>query len=199
MTSLLIRILISLLFTSQAFAQWDGAGNIVRTNGTYSGSDVWAQDRDAGVKITATNHDAHDEGLATAIENCITRDGQNTPSNDLPMGGRKHTGVALSTAQNQYARTDQVQKMAFAFGGTAGTSTAYTMTLSPAPTAYTAGLTIIAQLHTNNGVSPTINVNGLGAVNILTPTGAPASGLLKANANYMMVHDGVSSFYLIGY
>lgn len=56
---------------------WSG-GTFTRTNGTYNGSTVWAQDRDASVKITAAHHDTHDQDLATGINACVAKDGSNT-------------------------------------------------------------------------------------------------------------------------
>jgi len=83
------------------------------------------------------------------------------------------------------------------YGTTAGTSTAYTLTLSPVPT-LAGGLRVTAKMHVANGANPTINVNGLGAKPILKPSGvAPAAGLLKAGSVYTLVYDG-SNFFLQG-
>jgi len=84
------------------------------------------------------------------------------------------------------------------YGVTAGTATAYTLTLAPVP-ALAAGLRITANLHANNGATPTINVNGLGARPIRKPNGtAPAAGLLKAGGIYTLVYDGTTAFILTG-
>ena len=66
---------------------WNGSGTVVRSNGEYSGSNVWAQDLANSKKITAARHDVHDEDLADAIQACLNVDGENTMLADLDMGG----------------------------------------------------------------------------------------------------------------
>lgn len=176
---------------------WDGSGSFDRDNGTHSGADAWVQDRNAADKILASRHDTHDEDIATGLENCLTRDGQNSPSQNLPMNTKRHTNVGAATAQTDYARADQVQKSAFIFCGTAGTSTAYTASLSPAPSAYADGITVLCQMHATNGANPTLNLNSLGAVPILSSAGvAVSAGALVANSFYLFVLSS-GDFYLV--
>ena len=54
------------------------AGVYTRTNGTYTGATVWAQDAAALVKIQSTRHDTHDQDLATGINAAVAKDGSNT-------------------------------------------------------------------------------------------------------------------------
>ncbi|OUS70313.1 hypothetical protein B1748_29195 [Paenibacillus sp. MY03] len=83
------------------------------------------------------------------------------------------------------------------YGTTAGTATAYTITLTPAPTMVD-GLRVTVKLNANNGANPTLNVNGLGAKAILKPNGtAPAAGLLKLGSVYTLVYNG-TAFILQG-
>lgn len=168
MKRLLFAVLLAAL-PSVCLAQWDGLGSVVRDNGTHTGADVWQQDRDAGIKITAQNHDLHDEALATAIENCITRDGQNTPTQNLPMNSLRHTGVANGAARTHYAAVGQVQDNSFHWGGTStGSGGAFTIALTPALTVYTAGQKV--QFLSNQQIStestPTLNINSLGTKDI---------------------------------
>lgn len=85
------------------------AGAFTRTNGVNSGADTWAQDKAASTKILASRADTHDQDLATGINNCIAKDGQNAATANLPMGGFKHTNVASASADNQYASYGQVK------------------------------------------------------------------------------------------
>lgn len=62
---------------------WDGAGNFTRTNGSQTGSTTWADARDAAVKITAAQHDTHDQDLADGIEACLTKNGESKPTADF--------------------------------------------------------------------------------------------------------------------
>ena len=87
---------------------WDGNGSFIRTDGAQSGERVWRQSRDGDETINAHDLDIHHEDIAAALENCIARDGQNAAIGDLPMGGYKHTNVAVATAADQYATKRQV-------------------------------------------------------------------------------------------
>ena len=86
---------------------WSG-GVFSRTNGTHTGTTVWAQDAAAGTGIVTGNHDTHDQDIASGINNCIAKDGSNTPTGNLPMGGFQHTGAAQATTSGQYAEYAQM-------------------------------------------------------------------------------------------
>ena len=66
---------------------WDGNGTFTRTNGTNSGSNTWAQDKADGIKVTAARFDTHDQDLATGINACLAKNGENAMTGDLDMGG----------------------------------------------------------------------------------------------------------------
>ena len=57
---------------------FDGSGNFIRTDGARTGASVWEQARDANVLVNAPDQDTHDEDIATGLENCITRNGENS-------------------------------------------------------------------------------------------------------------------------
>lgn len=187
---LFLALLAPITASSQGF---DGSGNVVRGDGTRTGVNVWQQARDAGVKIRAEDHDLHDEILATAIENTVARDGQNTASANLPMGGFRHTGVGAASARTDYARASQVQDSAMIFGGTSGgAGNAYTMTLTPTLAALAAGQQFIfVANHTNTGAS-TLNVNGIGATAIRQGSAltALAAGTIVSGQVVTVVYDG---------
>lgn len=177
----------------------NGSGTYSRNNGTFTGSNVWAQDMAANVKITTSRHDSHDQDIADAITASLAKDGQTTPTANLPMGGYKHTNVAAASARTDYARASQLQDSSLQWlGSTGGSSNAYTGALSPAITAYTAGqrFTFIAN-HTNTGAT-TLNLNSVGAANVRKGTG---STVLEANdivssRVYTVEHNG-SDFVLL--
>lgn len=88
------------------------AGSFTRTDGTRTGSTTWQQAQAANVNILSSSHDVHDQDLASGIDACLTKDGSNTPTANLPMGGFKHTGVAVATASDQYATKGQLDTVA---------------------------------------------------------------------------------------
>jgi len=69
---------------------FNGAGVFLRL---YS----WVNDKAGGIKITASRMDAEFDGIATGLTNCITRDGQTTPTANIPLGGNKITGLGTPT------------------------------------------------------------------------------------------------------
>lgn len=83
-------------------------------------------------------------------------------------------------------------------GTTAGTSTAYTCTPSPAWTAYTAGDVITVIPHATSGASPTLNVNSLGAKSLRWRNVAVTSGMLYATYPATFVYDG-TNFQLVNH
>lgn len=65
---------------------WNGSGTFTRTNGTYTGATVWAQDEANGFDIEATRQDTHDQDLAAGINACLAKNGENAMTGDLNMG-----------------------------------------------------------------------------------------------------------------
>lgn len=61
-----------------------------------------------GDVIRAAYFNAVINDLIAGLTNVITRDGQSPPTSNLPMGAKKHTGVADATAADQYAAYGQL-------------------------------------------------------------------------------------------
>ena len=82
------------------------------SGGTYTkgnaGTGGWAGDAGLGIGIEAGRHDTQDNDFANGINNALTKDGQNTPTANLPMGGYKHTNCNAATANNEYATLGQL-------------------------------------------------------------------------------------------
>jgi hypothetical protein len=174
----------------------NGSGTFTRNNGTFTGSSVWANDRDAGTKITAGNHDTHDQDIADAITASIAKDGQTPITANLPMSGYAHTNVAEGTSRNQYAAISQVQDGELNYISLSGSSNTFTGNASPAITAYQAGqLFLFKANHTITGAA-TINLNSLGAKNLLiafpTTMRSSAENDVVANMPFLAYYDGTS-------
>ncbi|WP_167434070.1 tail fiber protein [Paenibacillus silvae] len=84
------------------------------------------------------------------------------------------------------------------YGTTTNSGNAYTVTLTPAPTAYVDGLRITIKINSANTGAVTINVNGLGAKGVLKSNGSDltANGI-RANSVYSLVYNG-TAFILQG-
>ena len=67
---------------------WNGTGTYSRNNGTYTGSAIWNSEANDGTPaISSSNHDTHDQDLATAINACLTKNGENAATANLDLGG----------------------------------------------------------------------------------------------------------------
>lgn len=166
------------------------------SGGTFTRVHDWTEDEAGGYDILSTRMDEEDDNFETGINACLTKDGTNSPTDNLPMGGKKHTGVGNGTAVDDYAAVGQVQNSAFQYGPCVGSLNAYALTLTPAITSYAAGqMFSFLSPRTNSGAS-TLNVNFIGAKNIYA-NGAPlTSGMIVVNRVYTVVYDG-TQFHLI--
>jgi hypothetical protein len=101
------------------------------------------------------------------------------------------TGASLVATPSKLASL--VQGNVSLYGTTAGTGTAYTLTLSPAPTAYVEGAIYYIKAHVISGASPTLNVNSLGVKTLVKPVGENiVAGNLQADEIYAIMYDGTN-------
>jgi hypothetical protein len=166
------------------------SGTFTRTDGTRSGSDVFVQQKNSAIPVTASLLDNEANDMATGLSTCLLKDGTQTLSANLPMNGFKLTGLGAGSARTDSATVGNIQdgttNIVNAAGGTAN---ALTITLSPAITAYTLGMRILFGTVTVNTGATTVNVNGVGVVNILKRTGV-AAGSLTALTGGEITNDG---------
>lgn len=146
---------------------FDGAGNFARL---YS----WITDAANAVPITASRMDAEDNGFATGLSNCITRDGQGKPLSTINWNNQQITNINYAWlnsaptqpthAANKLYVDSTVQASAGNWAGTAsGTANAIAVTLTPAPTALSGGLEVAFIAAANNTGAATLTVNALAA------------------------------------
>jgi hypothetical protein len=77
-------------------------------NGVFSRIHNWTDDRNNNIPILSSRHDAEDDNLTSGINNCLTKDGTNTPIVNIPMGGNRHTGCGAGVASDDYATIGQI-------------------------------------------------------------------------------------------
>lgn len=149
---------------------WSG-GTFSRLNGATG----WATDESNAIGIESGRHDDHDNELAEGIDNCLTKDGSNSPSSHLTWW------------------------KSMLWGGTSGgTAQAQTVSMSPAPAAYAAGMVVAFRAgNTNTAAAPTLNVNSLGAKTLKRANGtAIRAGDIVQNGIYHAVYDGTDFLVL---
>jgi len=164
--------------------------------GTFTRARDWTDDEAAGTNMLSANFDEEDDNFETGINSCLHKGGQNSPTADLPMGGKKHTGVGDASARDQYATVRQVQDGKFKYNTTAGSLNAYTLELSPAVASYTAGQEFTFKVNRTNTGKSTLNVNGAGAKNIWASGTVLSGSEMVIGRVYKVVYDG-SVFHLI--
>lgn len=165
---------------------FNGSGTFVRV---YS----WATDKANGIKIRADRMDGEDDGFATGLSLCVTRDGQSPATANLPMGTFKHTGVGAASSRTDYLRASQAQDNDLTYFTTAGTINAYTLTPSPAITSLSAGQEWLIKIHAACAATPTLAVSGLTAATIVYADGTALSANdLALNGEYLVRYDGTN-------
>jgi hypothetical protein len=75
---------------------FNGSGTFVRL---YN----WVTDAANGIFVRADRMDAEMDGMATGLSTCLTKDGQTTPTANIPMGGFKITGLGQGTGNTDAA------------------------------------------------------------------------------------------------
>ena len=167
-------------------AGWNGSGTFTKTHS-------WVQDAANGIKIRADRHDANDTDFTNGINNCITKDGQNSATGNLPMNGNIHTDVGNATARNNYLAMGQFQDGSAVYVATTGSANTYVANLSPSVTAYVAGQKFLLNINATNTGASTINFNAVGAKSIVK-NGATAlqGGELVSGRLYTIIYDGTN-------
>jgi hypothetical protein len=172
-----------------------GSQSFSRTNGDNTGSTTWQQDAAESVGITAARHDTHDQDISDGINACLKKDGGNTATANLPMGGFRHTNVGDAAARTQYASFGQVQDGDATYYPTVG-GTANAITISGAGaaiTAYVAGQTFSFIAASTNTSTTTLTVDSVSAIDVRKNDGsatALSGGEIVANALTVVQYNG---------
>lgn len=110
-----------------------GSETFSRTDGTRNGNDVWQQAKTASVKVNAADHDTHDEDIADGLNLALKKDGGNTATADIPMGGFVFTGLGAGSADGESVRYQQIKRIV-------GTQAASELTISSGSVTPTQGV-----------------------------------------------------------
>src|SRR5262245_26312691 len=90
---------------------WSGSSpnqQATRTDGISSGDNTWQQAAAAPRNIEADDHDAHDTDIKDMINACLKKDGGNTATADIPLGGFKFTNVDDASNSDEFATKGQL-------------------------------------------------------------------------------------------
>lgn len=154
----------------------------------------WVNDKNNSINITASRVDAEDDGFATGLSNCITKDGQQTVTANIPFGGYKLLNIGDATLAKDAVNSETLQSGALIWGGSVAGTNTITFSTSPSFSAYATGQAFnFIPANANTG-AVTVNINGIGAIALKKPS---ASGLAALVANnlitaqaYTIIYDG---------
>lgn len=155
----------------------------------------WVNDRNNGIDILASRMDGEMDGFATGLTDCVTKDGQSTPTNDIPFGGFRLKNVGNATASTDAVTAAQIQSNGLTYYADTGAADVYVITPAPVLSAYVAGQSWKVKIaNTNLTITPTLNVNSLGAKNIKASNGSSsiAIGDLVVGAVVTFIYDGTN-------
>jgi hypothetical protein len=146
---------------------------------------------DTVISETAMNSNLSD--IATGLTTVITKTGVTTPTANLPMGGYKHTGLGVGSAQNDGATLRQIQASAFCFvASDTGAANAYVIAPAPAIATYVAGQRFsFISANASTGAS-TVNVNALGVKAVEYQGVALTGAEIKAGSTIFIEYDGTA-------
>ena len=138
------------------------------------------------------------DDIATALTNSLAKNGETTPTANLPLGNFKLTSVGAGTDRTDAAQLAQVQNSSGTLvGSIAGTNT-ITGTCTPVLTAYTSGQQFVFVPAATSTGAVTINIDTLGAKDIFFEGVALTTGMLVLSVPAFIVYDG-TQFNLVNH
>ena len=145
----------------------------------------------AGTTIRATQYNNQVYDFAAALTAVVCKDGQTTPTANLPMGNFRHTGVGAATARTQYARAAEVQDGALTWLTSVAGADTITAVASAGMLAYAAGQTFEFAAAAANTGAVTLNINSIGAKDVKDSSGnALTAGELTTGRVVTAVYNG---------
>jgi hypothetical protein len=176
------------------------------SGGSYSkgnaGTGGWAGDASSGIGIEAGRHDTQDNDFATGINQCLNKDGSNSATANLNLGGFRFTNAGTATGRTDLAQVAQVQDGDYIWlGTTGGTATAMTATAAPAIPAYKNGQKFRMKPGFSStgatNTTHTLAVNGLSAIGILDNGQSPTLGSWETGTARVLEVVYIDGFFLI--
>jgi len=144
-----------------------------------------------GTTISSTVHNATLADIATEMTNSLAKDGQTTPTANLPMGNYKHTGVANATVRTDYCSAGQSQDNIFDWLTSVSGADTITAGAAISLAAYAAGQTFRFVAAGTNTTAVTLNINSIGAKAITKNGTTPlVAGDIASGSVVIVVYDG---------
>jgi hypothetical protein len=163
-----------------------------RTDGTRTGSAVFADQKTATIKIRADLLDVHAQDIADMINDCVKLDGGNINAT-IPLNGNVFEEVGDATARDEFAAAGQIADGELIYAGTSAGTDTITASLSPAITAYVTGMLVAFKAGGTNTGAATLNINSVSATNLRKGPDAAtalAAGDITTGGMYLVSYTG---------
>ena len=161
-------------------------------SGSFSLIFNWQQDALNNINISSSRMMGQENDIAAGLSLCLTKDGQQTPTANIPMGGFRFTNMGNANAQGNAVSVQDVQNGSVTtLTSVSGTDT-ITANTAPSIGSYAKGqYFLLFPAGANATTAVTLNVNGLGAKNI-TKNGANALAIgdIPASGAVPLYYDG---------
>jgi len=167
--------------------------------GVFTRARNWVSDKANLINPQAALFDQEDDNFATGLNNCVTKDGLNKPSATMDWNNQRLTSLGAATARSDALQAGQFQDGTITLlSSVAGTNT-ITGSLTPALAAYLAGQRFVFTPAASNTGATTININGLGAIDVLKFDGDAlvASDLVNGIPALIVLDSGADDAYLL--
>jgi hypothetical protein len=136
--------------------------------------------------------------IGSGLTNCLTKDGQQTVTNDIPMNGFSFTGMGPGAARTDSATIANMQDDTGVFVTQVSGNDTITLLPSPAISAYAVGQKFRFQPVLSNTTAVTVAISGLAAKNVHSRSGSQLlAGDLLESSIAEITYDG-TQFILSG-
>ena len=181
------------------------AGNTTYWNGTdwvVNSSNLYNNGSNIGMGTTTPSEKLHVVGNVMLSGSIKAQDsGQNITlipgtTGNVDVSSKQIKNLANPTATKDAVTAEVVQNSTLIYGAATGTANAYEVALTPAPTAYQAGMMLTFKANAANTGAATLNINGLGAKTIkkLVSTDVAANDITLGQMVIVM-YDGTNFQY----
>lgn len=175
-----------------------GSQSFLRTDGTRTGAQTWANADAQGVDIVTVDHDIHDQDMADGLSSCLKHDGGNSATANIPMGGFRFANLGAAVQSTDSVRARDIQENLASYCTVGGTANAITLTNTIPIVSYRTGQEFRFLAKLANTGSVTVAIDGL-AAKALNVAGTPlAGGQIPAGAWITIAFDGIDFELAIG-
>lgn len=178
---------------------WNSAGAFTRTIGDKSGNDLWQKEasNEATRVLDPKKFDIHDQDLASGIEACLAKNGENSVTADMSLGGMRWKDAGVAKVSDDLIRADQVQKLCDTYADDTGAADAYRLVFVPPVVSIVGGQRFTFKAKNNNTKLSTLTIDGFDPVPIKLNGNDLAAGDIKKDDIVSVMYDSVKKVFTL--